>query len=74
MWTKFLKRFSRVTHSESGQGILEYLLVTLVIVGMVIVFAKPFMSSLSKKLTTSMNTGFFNDDGSGSSFYSFSVK
>ncbi len=74
MWTKHLKQFFRVTRSERAQGVLEYLLVVAVIMGIVLVFAKPFMASLSKNLGKSFTTGFFAVDGSGSGFYTFSIK
>ncbi len=59
---------------QRGQGMLEYILVLVVILGTVFVAARPIIASLQKKFEKSIKGGIFRDDRTGSNFYYFPVK
>lgn len=59
---------------QRGQTMLEYLLIIAVVVGIFLVFARPFMKGLNKKFEDAGKTGFFAEDPSGSNFYYYPLK
>jgi hypothetical protein len=70
-----LRRLSNaLPRDERGQGILEYLLVVLVVVGVVFAGAKPVIARLKGKFEKSLKGGIFKDDPTGQQFYYFPLK
>jgi hypothetical protein len=69
------RKFSGATHSrgpgrgQSGQGLLEYMLILLMVVSIFVVFARPFMNQFSQKFQSITKKGFFTDDPTGANFY-----
>ncbi len=59
---------------QRGQGMLEYLLVVLVVVGVVFAGARPVINRLKDKFEKSLKGGIFKDDPSGQQFYYFPLK
>jgi hypothetical protein len=59
---------------QSGQTMLEYLLIIAVVVSIFIVFARPFLKGLNKKFEDAGKSGFFAEDPSGSNFYYFPIR
>lgn len=53
---------------------LEYLLVTMVVVGVLFVAARPVIAKIQAKLDKGMKGGIFKEDPSGSQFYYFPLK
>jgi hypothetical protein len=64
----------RLRGDERGQGILEYLLVLMIVLGMIFVLARPVIAHLQKNFEKGMKGSIFKDDPSGSSFYYFPLK
>lgn len=62
---------ARLWRDERGQGILEYLLVVLVVVGVVFAGAKPVINRLKGQFEKSLKGGIFKDDPTGQQFYYF---
>jgi hypothetical protein len=70
-------RFERLLprlRSQSGQGILEYTLILIVVLGIVFVMAKPVIAKLQGRLTDNLKKGIFANDPTGANFYYFPLK
>lgn len=64
-----------VTRSdERGQGILEYLLVLAVVVGMFLLVGRPFLTKIAPKFQNLGKSGVFAQDSTGSNFYYFPIR
>lgn len=70
------KKFFGATPSRgsSGQAMIEYLLILLVVTSMFMLIAKPFLTKMGEKFKKVGQQGFFTDDPSGSAFYYFKIK
>lgn len=68
------RKFFGGIRSERGQGMLEYVLVLIVVLGMVFMAARPVIAKLQKSMEKGMKGGIFKEDASGSNFYYFPVK
>lgn len=65
----------KALHSnESGQVIVEYILVAVVVLSIFVFFARPQLGKLGKNISENLQGGIFSDDPSGSGFYYFPVK
>lgn len=53
---------------------LEYLLITLVVITIFIAVARPGFTKLADKMKNGFKSGFFSDDKSGSGFYYYPIK
>ncbi|MCO5141699.1 MAG: hypothetical protein M9962_01260 [Oligoflexia bacterium] len=60
--------------NDRGQAFLEYILVMAVVVGILLVFAKPFFGNFSKKLQDGLQKGIFTEDPTGANFYYFPLR
>lgn len=70
-----LRRISNfLPRDQRGQGILEYLLVVLVVVGVVFAGAKPVIARLKGKFEKALKGGIFKEDPTGQQFYYFPLK
>ncbi len=70
----FLCRIARLLpRDERGQGILEYVLVLIVVLGSIFVMARPVIAKMQKSFEKSLKGGIFKEDASGSNFYYFPV-
>lgn len=56
---------------ERGQGFLEYILVLIVVLGGILVLARPVIAHLQKTFEKGLKGGIFKDDPTGSNFYYF---
>ncbi|RZA07820.1 MAG: hypothetical protein EOP11_06625 [Proteobacteria bacterium] len=65
---------ARILRGERGQGILEYVLILAVVVGIFLVLARPFMGKFSTKYQAIFKGGMMADDSTGSKFYYYPVK
>jgi hypothetical protein len=86
MWSIRTRKCSAVTRSaaergpgralrnELGQGILEYVLVLAVVIGIFLVLAKPYMAKFNKQYEKLFKGGVFAEDSTGSKFYYFPVR
>jgi hypothetical protein len=86
MWNIPTRKFSAATRSagkfsrarigagERGQGILEYVLVLAVVIGIFLLLAKPFMAKYKGQYEKLFKGGVFAEDSSGSKFYYFPVR
>jgi hypothetical protein len=82
MWSIPIRKYSAATQSakrgilrsESGQGILEYVLVLVVVVTIFLFIARPYMAKLGPRFQDVFKGGIFKDDSSGNGFYYFPVK
>ncbi len=68
------KKFFGGIRSERGQGMLEYVLVLIVVLGVVLVAARPVIAKLKGSVEKGLKGGIFKEDASGSNFYYFPVK
>ncbi len=70
-----LRRISNfLPRDQRGQGMLEYLLVVLVILGVVFAGAKPVIARLKGKFEKALKGGIFKEDPTGQQFYYFPLK
>jgi competence protein ComGC len=72
-----LLRFFRLQQERSGQrgqGIVEYLLVLAVVIGIFLTLARPFIKEFSKKWQATGKQSIFKEDNSGANFYYFPLK
>lgn len=60
--------------SQSGQGILEYVLVLAVVLTIFLIFAKPFVKKFGPRFRDMGKEGFFADDTTGAQFYYYRIK
>lgn len=67
-------RLSNKALGESGQAIVEYILVVVVVLSIFVFFARPKLGELGSKLSQNLQGGVFSDDPSGAGFYYFPVK
>jgi hypothetical protein len=69
------KKFLKGTpfSNERGQGMLEYMLVLMVILGTVFVAARPVIARIQKKFEKGLQGGIFKEDASGGQFYYFPI-
>lgn len=84
MWSIRIRKSSAATRlkrkrgvslrGQGGQGILEYVLVLAVVIGIFIVLAKPYMAKFNKQYQKLFKAGMFAEDSTGSKFYYFPVK
>ncbi len=87
MWSIPIRKFSAATRSapnppakrrrrfgEGGQGVLEYLLVLAVVIGIFLLASRTFMPGFKKKFQSVFKTGMFAEDSTGSKFYYFPVR
>ena len=87
MWSIPIRKYSAVTpcglkrlrarrpgRNERGQGILEYVLVLAVVIGIFLIFAKPFMAKYKGQYEKLFKGGVFAEDSSGSKFYYYPVR
>lgn len=63
----------RILRNQRGQGILEYMLVLMVILGTVFVAARPVIARLQKKFEKGLQGGIFKEDPTGGQFYYFPI-
>ncbi|MGZ3650416.1 MAG: TadE/TadG family type IV pilus assembly protein [Bdellovibrionota bacterium] len=74
------RKFSAVTPSrgllrnQRGQGILEYVLVLMIVLGVIFVMARPVIARLQSKFEKGIKGGIFKEDPTGGSFYYFPLK
>lgn len=78
MWNIPIRKFSSATikSRQSGQAILEYMLILMVVVGIFVFVGRPAINKLRVKLRDGMKTGIFTnaEDNTGKGFYYFPVK
>jgi hypothetical protein len=67
-------RSSRIFRDQRGQGMLEYLLVLMVVLGVIFVAARPVIARLQKKFEKGIQGGIFREDPTGEQFYYFPLK
>lgn len=67
-------RFRVRLGDQRGQGMLEYMLVLMVVLGTIFVLARPVIARLQSKFEKGMKGGIFTADPSGSNFYYFPLK
>ena len=65
--------FKRISN-EGGQGMLEYVLVLMVVLGIVFVLAKPVIANIQKTFEKGLKGGIFKEDPTGNNFYYFPLK
>jgi hypothetical protein len=75
------RKYSAVTRpnaprlrNQRGQGILEYILILVVVLGIVFVLAKPVIEKLKKSFEVGLQKGVFKEDPTGANFYYFPLK
>jgi hypothetical protein len=75
MWSIVTKKFFvAIRSNQSGQAILEYILVILVVLGIFMIAARPMIGKLGKKINDGIKGGIFAEDSTGGKFYYFPVK
>ena len=58
---------------QSGQAVVEYLLIVMVVVGIFVAIGRPAILRIAENLKKDMKGGFFSDENKGG-FYYFPVK
>lgn len=75
MQTILMSRFLKPIRSkQSGQVVVEYLLILAVVLGIFMLVARPGIGRLGKKIQEDLNKGLFAADATGAGFYYFPVK
>ena len=74
MWSIFIDVFflrRQKNKEQNGQGLLEYILVLSVVLGIVLIFLRPFFTDLRAKVEEGFTKGIFSKDAN---FYYFPVR
>lgn len=72
--TRLKRKRSLCIRDQRGQGILEYVLILAVVIGIFLTMARPFINKLGPKYQKVFKSGMFKEDDTGSNFYYFPVR